>query len=147
MSIFGMFMLTYPVVPVVPDAVKLNSLFSELNISCEIVELDVTVNTFAPLLFPKAGSMAKFTVAVAKLYSVFATLSALIKKVPEVSDIHIALNLPSLFVLTIDKGSQVLPPSLLLYSWIALFASPILLSEQVPLISTLYPVSMGVLLP
>lgn len=116
MSVFGMFTLTYPVVPVVPDAVKLNSLVFELNISCEIVELDVTVNTFSPLLFPKAGSMTKFTVAVAKLYSVVAILSAFIKKVPEVSDIHSALNLPSLFVLTTDKGSQVLPPSLLLYS-------------------------------
>lgn len=116
MSDFGMLTLTYPVEPVVPEAVKLSSLVFELKTSCEIVELDVTVNTVPPLLLLSVGSIAKFTVAVAKLYSVVAALSALIKKVPEVNDTHTALNLPSEFVLTRDSGSQVLPPSLLLYS-------------------------------
>lgn len=116
MSVFGMLTLTYPVVPVVPVAVKLSSVVFELKISCEIVELDVTVNTVPPLLVLSVGSIAKFTVAVAELYSVVAVLSALIKKVPDVNDTHTALNLPSAFVLTMDRGSQVLPPSLLLYS-------------------------------
>jgi len=114
MSVFGMFTLTKPVVPVSPVAVKLNSLASELKLSCEMVELDVTVNTFLVLFPSDAGSIARFTVAVAKLYSVVAAHSALIKKIPEVGDTQIALNLPSLFVLTMVRGSQVFPPFLLL---------------------------------
>ena len=44
MSVFGMYTLTYPVVPVGPDAVKLNYLLAELKDSAVIVEFEDTVN-------------------------------------------------------------------------------------------------------
>ena len=44
MSVFGMYTLTYPVVPVGPDAVKLNILLVELKANSVMVELEFSEN-------------------------------------------------------------------------------------------------------
>ena len=75
MSVWGMYRLTYPVVPEGPEALKLNSLLVELNANCVIVELEFKVNTF----FSSSGVKAKATDLLAMLYVAAAVTVALIR--------------------------------------------------------------------
>ena len=73
MSDFGTYTLTYPVVPEGPDAIKLSSLLVELKANSDIVEFEVTENTFCSAY----GVNAKLTIVLAPLIVEFPSHFAL----------------------------------------------------------------------
>lgn len=75
MSDFGMHTSTYPVVPEGPDAVKLNSLLTELKANSVIVEFEATVNFCSSC--SSYGVNAKLTIVLASLVVVFPSHLAL----------------------------------------------------------------------
>lgn len=78
-SDFGMHTSTYPVVSEGPDAVKLNSLLTELKVNSDIVEFEVTENCFFSSSGVDAtlGVNAKLTIVLASLIVAFPSHLAL----------------------------------------------------------------------
>ena len=134
--------LTYPVVPEGPDAIKLNSLLVELKANSDIVELEVTENTFCS----EYGVIAKLTILLDSLNVEFPSHFALIRQFPVTDGFQTTKNPPSDPVFDRVRSSHELPSVTLYEIKTDSPEAATSLNDKVPQISTSKLVQLVVLL-